>query len=94
VMYLTNTYTAEYVSDVPEAPARGVVYIVGEGSRRWCVALMCPCGCGDMIQCSTMEGIRPRWTVTVSGISPTITPSINRTAGCRSHFCITDGKVT
>jgi hypothetical protein len=51
--------------------------------------LKCPCGCGDIIYLPMIEGDRPQWKVNGNSISP----SINRQVGCRSHFTITNGIV-
>jgi len=69
-------------------PKEGVVYF----SRydKWAI-LICPCGCGDKLMLSLMEGVKPCWKVDKE--SRTITPSIHKIEGCKSHFHITNGKV-
>lgn len=62
----------------------GIVYITASDCR---VDFKCPCGCGDIITLSTIPDTHPAWKV--EGHS--IIPSINRTIGCKSHFCITNG---
>ena len=65
------------------------MYVLGEGEYRWFVALLCPCGCGALLQMSLLEEAEPRWSLdehddgTVS-----LHPSVWRTAGCRSHFFV------
>ena len=63
----------------------GVVYVDDE--QMW---LLCPCGCGEVYKLNTFHNIKPRWTYLPPN---TIDPSVNHTAGCLSHFRITDGKV-
>lgn len=64
----------------------GIVYIDQET-----IWLKCPCGCGEVYQLNSYRSvpkIMPTWTF----ISPnSITPSINHTDGCKSHFTITNG---
>jgi len=49
--------------------------------------LKCPCGCGEIITGQLFPCESPRWKV----IGNSMTPSINRLTGCRSHFQITNG---
>lgn len=51
--------------------------------------LKCPCGCHDIIWLTMIEREKPCWKI----VANTITPSINRTIGCRSHFQIINGIV-
>ena len=83
------------VEDVPERLRAGDVYLVGENGRFWCVALLCPCQCGEVIQLNLVTGTRPLWTFELEPHTRTITlrPSVWRTAGCRSHFFLRSGRV-
>lgn len=51
--------------------------------------LLCPCGCAQEIWLSLMENESPCWKIEGN----TVTPSINRLVGCKSHFKITNGNV-
>jgi hypothetical protein len=62
----------------------GVVYVCKSDAR---VDFICPCGCGDIITLNTLADTKPCWTVSGNSISP----SVNRRVGCRSHFTITGG---
>ena len=57
----------------------------------------CPCGCGSLgslaFDNDTDEG-RPRWHWNGSRDKPTLTPSIQKTDGCRWHGYLTDGVFT
>lgn len=80
--------------DVPEAARPATVYLVGEGGHLWFVVFVCPCGCGELVQLNLLPDSRPRWSAerhpdgTVS-----VSPSVWRTAGCRSHFFLRRGLV-
>lgn len=64
----------------------GIVYVDDEDKV---ATFKCPCGCGDVIALNLIPNTKPSWSVSGN----TITPSINRTARCKSHFSITNGKV-
>lgn len=82
------------VEDLPEKPLPSTVYLVGEGEYLWFVAFVCPCGCGELVQLNLLPDARPRWSAeqhpdgTVS-----VSPSVWRVAGCRSHFFLRRGRV-
>lgn len=81
-------------TELPERLKKSDLYLVGENSHFWFVAMICPCGCGDTLQMNLDERLRPRWTLSVDadGI-PSLRPSVFRTVGCRSHFFITSGQI-
>lgn len=83
------------VEDVPEQLRDGDVYLVGENGHFWCVALLCPCRCGEVIQLNLVKGTRPLWTFERESGTDAITlrPSVWRTNGCRSHFFLRAGRV-
>jgi hypothetical protein len=64
----------------------GIVYI--DQDTIW---LKCPCGCGEVYQLNSYR-TNPKTMPTWVFMPPnSIAPSINYTAGCRSHFTITNG---
>jgi hypothetical protein len=80
--------------DLPDAPKEGRIYLVGEPDRPWSAALLCPCGCGEIIQLSLLRDDAPSWRVNVApGGAVTLHPSIWRIRGCRSHFFIRSGRL-
>lgn len=87
-------YRVVRVEELPERVRAGVVYIVGEGAHAWVAAMVCPCGCNDIIQMNLLREARPRWTFeehadgTVS-----LHPSVWRQKGCRSHFFVRAGAI-
>lgn len=59
---------------------------------------VCPCGCGDVISVAVCPppapaaaAGRPCWAWNGSIERPTLTPSIQYTAGCRWHGWLVDG---
>ena len=87
-------YRLDYASEVPKAVDPLTVVAVGEGDHLWYAVLTCPCGCDETIQLSLLPDDRPRWRLTSSGSVPTLSPSVWRHRGCRSHFILRDGRVT
>ena len=82
------------VDELPEVFDRQVVYLVGEGQYKWCMAMRCPCACGAVISLSTLADVRPRWRHSLHGDGTiSIWPSIWRTVGCKSHFNLVCGLV-
>lgn len=77
----------QQVEEVPEQIQPGIVYHCTKDFR---IDLICHCGCGARIILNTLEDARPRWSIINQ---TTITPSINRLVGCKSHFNITNGIV-
>ena len=81
------------VEEPPEILRPRTVYLLGEGEHIWSVAMLCPCGCGEQIQLSTVDG-RPRWSVEIEcDGSVTLRPSVWRRVGCKSHFFLSSGLV-
>ncbi len=69
-----------------------VVYVLGEGSQKWFVAMLCPCGCGETVQVSLLADAKPRWRlIEYPDGTISLEPSIWRRAGCRSHFYLKRG---
>jgi hypothetical protein len=83
-----------HVEDFPDALSPGSVYLAGEGENLWAAAMLCPCGCGEMIELNLLPQVRPRWAVDehVDG-TITLTPSVWRQKGCRSHFILRSGRI-
>lgn len=82
-----------YTDDLPEFTDKRTLYVVGENDDYWCITFECPCGCGETIQISLLAG-KPRWHFKKhwNGLI-TVSPSVWRTKGCRSHFFIRRNRV-
>lgn len=87
-------WTAQAVDDLPDTLKKHRVYVVGENGHVWQVAMMCPCGCGAVIQLCLLPESSPSWAVMVhADRSVSLHPSVWRTTGCRSHFFLREGRV-
>ena len=86
-------YKTVRVEEPPERLRSRTVYLLGEGEHIWSVIMVCPCGCGEQIQLSTVGG-RPKWSVeTESDGAVTLNPSVWRKVGCESHFFLRRGVI-
>ena len=80
--------------EVPETVEADRLYVVGEGAYEWYVVFTCPCGCGETIHLSLIEGDKPRWRLTDHGDDTvSVSPSVWRRRGCRSHFFVRRGRI-
>lgn len=87
-------YVHAWVEDPPDAPEPGYVYLIGERSDPWSALLICPCGCGAPISLSLIKNDDPRWRFSIDPLgSISLSPSVWRTRGCKSHFYIRNGRV-
>ncbi|UYV12372.1 MAG: DUF6527 family protein [Phycisphaera sp.] len=88
-----STFETARVEEAPEILRPQTVYLIGEDGGIWSVAMRCPCGCGADIHLSTVGG-RPRWSVrTEEDDTVTLSPSVWRKAGCKSHFFLRRGMI-
>ena len=87
-------WRAVNVADTPDDLEDFCVYLIGEGRNRWYAVFACPCGCDAPVSLSLHSAATPRWQCrhTVDG-AVTLSPSVNRLGGCRSHFLIVGGFV-
>lgn len=82
------------VEELPQDLRTGTIYVIGEEGHIWSVALLCPCGCGETIHLNVLPETRPRWRVKSHRDGRvSLTPSVWRTTGCRSHFFVREGVV-
>lgn len=90
-------YKALILNDDAEIPSplhSHTVYIIGIKGNEWLAVFECPCSCGAKIQLNLLPEERPRWKWKVHHNSTiTLTPSIWRKVGCRSHFVMVDGLI-
>ncbi len=82
------------VEDAPDVVKPGVLYLIGDTPKPWAASFLCPCGCGEAVSLSLIPTDRPSWRAKISknGLI-TLSPSVWRTRGCKSHFFIRGGRV-
>jgi hypothetical protein len=84
----------ERVEEFPEQPSEATLYLAGEAPHLWAAALLCPCGCGDVIHLNLLKQERPSWSVRWHRDGTvTLVPSVWRTKGCGSHFIIRNSRI-
>jgi hypothetical protein len=82
------------VEEFPDKLDHARVYLAGEGDNLWAAAMICPCGCGDVIELNLLKQARPCWSVQEhSDGTVTLAPSVWRQKGCRSHFLLRHGRI-
>lgn len=86
-------YKYAYCADEPEFVAYHTIYLVGERKNIWLIAFRCPCGCNDVVRLNTLLKASPCWRYFIRWGRISISPSIWRRVGCKSHFHIRKGRV-
>ena len=78
--------------NLPDQLARRRVYFLGEPA--WRVAFLCPCGCKEMVELCLLEQHKPHWTAALdSDARVSLSPSVWKNAGCRSHYFMRRGQI-
>lgn len=92
---MLGRYQTVLVAELPDRLAARTIYAVGDSGQYWLAAMRCPCECGDIIQLAMLHGQRPRWSLSDRNLRfPTLTPSVDRTVRCRSHFFLRNGRIS
>ncbi|WP_367181999.1 DUF6527 family protein [Halothiobacillus sp.] len=72
----------------------GQFYFIESRSKPKWSLFKCPCGCGDVITITLQTVHQPHWHLTLTQFGrPTLSPSVWRDIGCKSHFVLSDGRV-
>lgn len=77
----------------PDKIARRRLIRMIDENQPWAVVMMCPCGCGEVIELSLSPASKTHWKLTLEGGRPTLHPSVWRNIGCQSHFWVRRGRV-
>jgi len=87
-------YLTLFLEELPDAPKEKILYVLGENEHLWSAAMVCPCGCQEVLQMSLHPEGRPKWTLEVhSDKTASLHPSVWRKVGCRSHFFLKHGRI-
>ena len=74
-------------------PRRDLVLLRADGED-WCVAMACPCGCGQRVELPLIHEAVPRWRLNCGKDQlPSLYPSVWLREGCRSHYHVRAGKI-
>ena len=89
-------YKIEIIPDNPNPDIieKNIIYVVGGLKYTKWAYFKCPCGCNDTIMLSLNKHDFPSWSVKQDKFGrASISPSINKLDGCKSHFFIKKGKL-
>lgn len=87
-------YKIVFVSEIPDSPESFRLYVAGENEYLWFAAMVCPCGCREVLYMNLQKDTRPCWDLTSGhNASPSLHPSVWRQKGCYSHFWLKNGRV-
>ncbi len=82
------------VDDIPDSPKEKVVYLITHLGNCWAIVMICPCGCGKLLHLNTLQEYHPSWKYYLENKNRiSLTPSINRTVGCKSHFFVKKSRI-
>lgn len=91
---LFRRYLVVFVEDIPNDLKTNILYIVHDDGAGWLAVFICPCGCSDNIFLNLLKTDQPKWKIQVDQFQfPNVTPSVWRTAGCKSHFFLRQGSI-
>jgi uncharacterized protein DUF6527 len=86
-------YAIKHVVEIPDRLASCTIYLLG-APEPWSAALLCPCGCPEIIHISLLQKDSPSWCLHINARNePTLEPSIWRRHGCKSHLFIRNGRI-
>ena len=92
--FFSRKYSSIAVPDFPETYKNKVVYLIGDDGGADFAALICPCGCKEIIRLNLIPTANPFWTLRLkNGYPISLEPSVWRLAGCKSHFFLTHGEI-
>lgn len=92
-----HPYYAMCIEDderLPEQLSIHTVYIIGIPGNEWLAKMICPCGCGETLFLNLLQDEDPNWKWRIgSDGTVTLSPSVWRQVGCKSHFLMQNGLV-
>ena len=87
-------YQSRHVADLPDQLKRRMVYLVGEDGYDWSAAMLCPGGCGKVLEMNLLPDAKPVWQVTeAANGTVSLHPSVWLKTGCGCHFILKNGRV-
>jgi Family of unknown function (DUF6527) len=87
-------YQTVMVEELPDALRTRTLYVLAEHGSQLQASMLCPEGCGIVINLNLLPDDHPRWYLTVdAGGKPTLHPSVWRREGCCAHFFVRAGRI-
>lgn len=92
--YSSPKFKFESVEELPDLIPAKKILVVAEGNQPDSLAFKCPCGCDSTIFLNLLQDAKPCWKyhITKRG-NISISPSIWRKVGCKSHFFIRESRI-
>lgn len=92
-----HPYRAICIEDgeqLPKQLSTHTVYIIGIPENEWLAKMICPCGCGKILFLNLLQDEFPNWKWRIGADGTvTLSPSVWRQVGCKSHFFLRDGLI-
>ena len=87
-------YRSRHAADLPDKLKPRIVYIIGADGHDWSAVMLCPGGCGKVLEMNLLPDAHPVWTVTEqpNGLV-SLHPSVWLKTGCQCHFVLRHGRV-
>jgi hypothetical protein len=86
--------TVDVEEHLPPVLAKRILYLVSEDGYEEQVAMLCPCGCRQVLHMNLLPDERPCWRVTRhSDGTASLDPSVWRKKDCHSHFWFERGRI-
>jgi len=87
-------YRVVNVEDLPDRLKPHKVYVAGEDGFAWSAAMLCPGGCGRVLEMNLLPDAKPIWTLAEhAGGAVTLSPSVWLKTGCGCHFFVEMGRI-
>lgn len=80
--------------NLPKTLRRRTLYVVEEDGFKEQAAMLCPCGCGHVLQMNLLPDEHPCWQIAQHGDgTSSLHPSVWRQKDCGAHFWFKRGRV-
>jgi hypothetical protein len=86
-------YKFQFVTEIPDIAKKNILYFIGNEGYYWQFVMLCPCGCNSLLHMNLMDDYDPYWSYQIHDDLITVTPSIDRVVGCKSHFFVREGRI-
>ncbi len=93
ITLLKRNYKFHVYNEFPEYCKKYEINLIGENDQFDFLSMTCPCGCKEQLKLSLVKKDKPHWEVIINNKKISISPSIWKNKGCKSHFFIRNSKV-
>jgi len=87
-------YRAVHVDDLRDRLQPHKIYVAGEDGFAWSAAMLCPGGCGRVLEMNLLPDASPVWKLAERNDSAvTLSPSVWLRTDCGCHFFVKQGRI-